>query len=175
VRSRAVRVCTRVRRQNAFINTDISLPNETLLLCGCLCVRLTTDQCWDHTGLHVHAKCRKTLNCKMKIISRIHEEAQLFISFPETVAHSLFRTKRRGLTVSSPKRRELTVSSPKRRELTVSSYPIPLCRASQRCNKGVCVAAVAAKECVLPLLQQRSVCCRYSHTGSLFFCGERRL
>ena len=157
MRSRAVRVCTCVRRQNAFINTDISLPNETLLLCGCLCVRLTTDQCWDHTGLHVHAKCRKTLNCKMKIISRIHEEAQLFISFPKTVAHSLFRTKRRGLTVSSPKRRELTVSS----------YPIPLCRASQRCNKGVCVAAVAAKECVLPLLQQRSVCCRYSHTSTL--------
>jgi hypothetical protein len=27
------------------------------------------------------------------------------------------------------------------------------------CDKGVCVATVAAKECVLLLLQQRSVCC----------------
>jgi hypothetical protein len=33
------------------------------------------------------------------------------------------------------------------------------------CSKGVCVAAVAAKECVLPLLQQRSVCCRCCGKG----------
>jgi hypothetical protein len=29
----------------------------------------------------------------------------------------------------------------------------------------VCVAAIATKECVLPLLQQRSVCCRCCSKG----------
>jgi hypothetical protein len=33
------------------------------------------------------------------------------------------------------------------------------------CSKGVCVAAIAAKECVLLLLQQRSVCCYYCSKG----------
>ena len=124
----------------------------SLLLCGSKVVELvemdrmvivgTTQGCMYMRSVE------KTLNCKM-IISRLHEEAQLFISFPKVVAHSLFCTKRW----------ELTVSSPKRWKLTVSSYPIPLCCASQRWIKRVCVAVVATKECVLPLLQQRSVCC----------------
>jgi hypothetical protein len=32
-------------------------------------------------------------------------------------------------------------------------------------SKGVCVAAVVVKECVLPLLRQRSVCCRCYSKG----------